>query len=63
MIVMFAWPVIRDLWEFDQRSQSADVPLVIPQVAGPDRAVDHGLLVVIRLITGGDRDAAGKPGH
>jgi len=27
-IVVFAWPVIRDLWLFDQRSQSAELPMV-----------------------------------
>src|SRR6188508_770667 len=35
LIVVFASPVIRDLWAFDQRSQSADVPLVIPQALIP----------------------------
>src|SRR5215204_2134413 len=35
MIVWFAWPVIRDLWAFDQRSQSAELPMVIPQVMIP----------------------------
>src|SRR5215475_11770389 len=35
MIVWFAWPVIRDLWNFDQRSQSAELPMVIPQVMVP----------------------------
>ena len=63
MMVMFAWPVIRDLWEFDQRSQSADVPLVIPQSAIPIGLSIMVLLVVLRLITGGDRDAAVKTAH
>src|SRR3954469_4590131 len=27
-IVVFAWPVIRDLTLFDQRSQSAEIPMV-----------------------------------
>jgi TRAP-type C4-dicarboxylate transport system permease small subunit len=39
-IVIFAWPVIRDLAEFDQRSQAADFPLVIPQAMVP---IDHGI--------------------
>jgi TRAP-type C4-dicarboxylate transport system permease small subunit len=63
MMVLFAWPVIRDLWEFDQRSQSADVPLVIPQSVIPVGLSLMVLLVVIRLITGDDRDAAVKTGH
>ena len=48
-IVVFAWPVIRDLWEFDQRSQSADVPLVYPQAMIPIGLSIMVLLVVIRL--------------
>lgn len=63
MIVVFAWPVIRDLWEFDQRSQSADVPLVIPQSAIPVGLSIMVLLVVIRLITGGDPGPSVKPSH
>ena len=64
MIVIFAWPVIRDLWEFDQRSQSADVPLVIPQFAIPLGLSIMVLLVMIRLIAGGDPEASGgKPAH
>jgi len=63
MIVVFAWPVIRDLWEFDQRSQSADVPLVYPQGAIPLSLSLMVLLVVIRLITGGDPEPSGKPVH
>src|SRR5260370_9538146 len=30
-IVVFSWPVIRDLYDFDQRIQSAEVPLFIQQ--------------------------------
>jgi TRAP-type C4-dicarboxylate transport system permease small subunit len=63
MIVVFAWPVIRDLWEFDQRSQSASVPLVLPQSAIPIGLSLMVLLVVIRLMTGGDPEASDKPVH
>ena len=31
LIVSFSMPVIRDLYNFDQRSQSAEIPLYIPQ--------------------------------
>jgi TRAP-type C4-dicarboxylate transport system permease small subunit len=63
MIVAFAWPVLRDLWEFEQRSQSAEVLLVIPQSAIPVGLSLMVLLVVVRLVTGGDRAAVGQPGH
>ena len=61
--MIFAWPVIRDLWAFDQRSQSADVPLVIPQVMVPIGLSIMVLLVVMRLVTGGDPDPSGKSSH
>jgi TRAP-type C4-dicarboxylate transport system permease small subunit len=62
-IVVFAWPVIRDLYDFDQRSQSADVPLFIPQALIPIGLSIMAFLVAVRLITGGDRDASGTSGH
>ena len=54
-IVVFSWPVIRDLWNFDQRSQSAEIPMVIPQSMVPIGLSIMALLVVVRLLTGGDR--------
>jgi TRAP-type C4-dicarboxylate transport system permease small subunit len=59
-IVVFAWPVIRDLAAFDQRSQAADFPLVIPQAMVPIGLSIAALLVAIRLLVG--RRAAGT-GH
>jgi TRAP-type C4-dicarboxylate transport system permease small subunit len=63
LVVVFAWPVIRDLYNFDQRSQSAEVPLYIPQSLIPIGLLIMAFLVVVRLVTGGDRDASGTPGH
>src|SRR3954449_5140412 len=54
-IVVFAWPVIRDLWLFDQRSQSAELPMVIPQIMIPIGLSIMAFLVVVRLLTGGHR--------
>ena len=62
-IVVFAWPVIRDLTMFDQRSQSADIPMVIPQIMVPIGLAIMALLVAIRLVTGGDRTSPGGSGH
>jgi TRAP-type C4-dicarboxylate transport system permease small subunit len=63
-VVAFAMPVIIDLWNFDQRSQAANFPLVIPQSMIPIGLTIMALLVALRLITGGERDAAGDgPGH
>jgi C4-dicarboxylate transporter DctQ subunit len=63
LIVSFAWPVIRDLWAFDQRSQSAEVPLVIPQLMVPLGLSIMVLLVILRLVTGGDPEPSGKSSH
>jgi TRAP-type C4-dicarboxylate transport system permease small subunit len=63
MIVVFAWPVIRDLTMFDQRSQSADIPMVIPQIMVPVGLAIIAILVVVRLFTGGDRTSPGGSGH
>jgi TRAP-type C4-dicarboxylate transport system permease small subunit len=63
MIVTFSFPVIRDLYNFDQRSQSAEVPLFIPQSLIPIGLSIMALLVVVRLFTGGDRDTSTTSGH
>src|SRR5882757_6428776 len=62
-IVVFASPVIRDLWNFDQRSQSADIPMVIPQAMIPIGLSIMALLVLCRLLTGGDRAPPGTSVH
>src|SRR5436305_7823554 len=51
-IVVFAWPVIRDLAAFDQRSQAADFPLVIPQALIPIGLSIAALLAAVRLLVG-----------
>jgi TRAP-type C4-dicarboxylate transport system permease small subunit len=63
VIVVFAAPVIRDLWLFDQRSQSADIPMVIPQVMIPIGLSIMAALVAIRLLTGAKDGTAGGVGH
>ena len=63
MMVVFAWPVIRDLWAFDQRSQSAEVPLVFPQVVIPLGLSIMALLVMVRLVTGGEPKTTPQSGH
>ena len=62
-IVTFSFPVIRDLFNFDQRSQSAEIPLFIPQSLIPIGLSLMVLLVVIRMLTGGDHDKPGAPSH
>jgi C4-dicarboxylate transporter DctQ subunit len=62
-VVAFGWPVIRDLYNFDQRSQSAELPMVIPQAMIPIGLSIMAILVVIRLLTGGDRAHSDRTGH
>jgi C4-dicarboxylate transporter DctQ subunit len=62
-IVIFAWPVIRDLAAFDQRSQAADIPLVIPQAMVPIGLSIMAFLVAVRLITGNGRKPSIGSGH
>jgi C4-dicarboxylate transporter, DctQ subunit len=52
-LAIFAWPVMTMLAELDQRSQSADIPLVIPQAALPLGLGLMALLVAVRLIVQG----------
>jgi TRAP-type C4-dicarboxylate transport system permease small subunit len=62
-IVIFAWPVIRDLAEFDQRSQAADFPLVIPQAMVPIGLSIMAFLVAVRLLVPQRRSKSQIPGH
>jgi TRAP-type C4-dicarboxylate transport system permease small subunit len=62
-IVVFAWPVIRDLAAFDQRSQAADFPLVIPQAMVPLGLSIMAFLVAVRLITADRRCQSASSAH
>ena len=60
-VAAFAWPVISQLAEFDERSQAANFPLVIPQAFIPIGYSLMALLVAVRLLT--RRQTAGhRPG-
>ncbi len=58
-ITVFAWPVISDLAAFDERSQAANFPLVIPQAMVPIGYSLMALLVAVRLIVRWRRGAGG----
>jgi TRAP-type C4-dicarboxylate transport system permease small subunit len=57
MLAWFAAPVIADLAAYDERSQAANFPLVVPQAMLPIGLTIMAVLVAIRLLTRG-RDAA-----
>jgi TRAP-type C4-dicarboxylate transport system permease small subunit len=50
-VTIFAWPVISQLAEFDERSQAANFPLVVPQAMIPLGYTLMALLVAVRLLT------------
>ncbi len=49
-VTAFAWPVISQLADFDERSQAANFPLVIPQAMIPIGYSLMALLVAVRLM-------------
>jgi TRAP-type C4-dicarboxylate transport system permease small subunit len=49
-ISVFAWPVIVALGQFDERSEAANFPLVIPQALIPLGLTLMAILVVVRLV-------------
>src|ERR1700722_13097035 len=49
-VTAFAYPVITQLAEFDERSQAANFPLVIPQAMVPIGYTLMALLVAVRLM-------------
>jgi C4-dicarboxylate transporter DctQ subunit len=52
ILVIFAWPTIRQLAAFDQRSLAADIPLAIPQAMIPIGLALMALMLAGRLILG-----------
>jgi TRAP-type C4-dicarboxylate transport system permease small subunit len=63
VLVIFAWPTIRQLIAFDQRSLAADIPLAIPQAMIPIGLSIMAFLVAVRLITGRWRGPSRTSGH
>jgi TRAP-type C4-dicarboxylate transport system permease small subunit len=55
MLAIFAWPMLTMFAELDQRSQTANIPLVIPEAVVPAGLMLTALLIAVRLITLGTR--------
>ena len=64
VIIVVGWPAIQMLAEFDQRSQVADIPLVLPQALIPIGLGLNAFFVAVRLVdnirSGGAGDASGE---
>lgn len=50
ILIVVGWPAVQMLAEFDQRSEAADIPLVIPQALVPIGLGLNALLVSARLV-------------
>jgi TRAP-type C4-dicarboxylate transport system permease small subunit len=64
VIIVVGWPAIQMLAEFDERSQVADIPLVLPQAMIPIGLALNALFVAARLVdnfrTGGAGPSSGQ---
>lgn len=61
MLAIFAWPVVSMLAELNERSDTANIPLVIPQSALPLGLLLMAFLVAVRLIVRGRGQADSGP--
>jgi TRAP-type C4-dicarboxylate transport system permease small subunit len=52
LVAIFAWPVVSQLAEFDERSAAANFPMVIPQAMIPIGYTLMALFVAVRLLIG-----------
>ena len=50
ILIVLGWPDVEMLAEFDQRSEAAEIPMVIPQALVPIGLGLNALLVGVRLI-------------
>ena len=62
-VTTFAWPVITQLAAFDERSQAANFPLVIPQAMIPIGYTLMALLVAVRLMRHSPRPGGSDSTH
>jgi TRAP-type C4-dicarboxylate transport system permease small subunit len=60
LMAILAWPVVSMLAELDQRSQAANIPLVLPQAMMPIGFLLMALLIAVRLISQG---TSGRDAH
>jgi TRAP-type C4-dicarboxylate transport system permease small subunit len=50
ILIVLGWPAVEMLAQFDQRSEAAEIPMVIPQALVPVGLGLNALLVGVRLI-------------
>jgi C4-dicarboxylate transporter, DctQ subunit len=59
ILIVLGWPAVEMLAEFDQRSEAAEIPMVIPQALVPIGLGLNALLVGVRLIASWRTPASG----
>src|SRR5215813_13819168 len=59
ILIVLGWPAVEMLAEFDQRSEAAEIPMVIPQALVPIGLGLTAFLVAVRLIAS---LRSGRPG-
>jgi TRAP-type C4-dicarboxylate transport system permease small subunit len=62
-LAVMAWPVVSMLAELDQRSQAANIPLVLPQAAMPIGFLLMAFLIAVRLLARGVPGGDTLPGR
>ena len=61
VIIVVGWPAIQMLAEFDERSQAANIPLVLPQALIPIGLALNALFVAVRLVRNFHSGGADEP--
>jgi TRAP-type C4-dicarboxylate transport system permease small subunit len=59
ILIVLGWPAVQMLGEFDQRSEAAEIPLVIPQALVPIGLGLNALLVGVRLFASRQTPSSG----
>jgi C4-dicarboxylate transporter DctQ subunit len=62
-LVYFAAPTVFQLFQFDQRSQAADIPMFIPQSVVPIGMLAMAFFIAMRLLTGRWREPPAQNDH
>jgi TRAP-type C4-dicarboxylate transport system permease small subunit len=61
LLAVLAWPIVSMLAELDQRSQAANIPMVLPQAAMPIGFLIMAFLIAVRLVAGREPDVGTLP--
>lgn len=63
VLAWFAAPTVHQLYDFDQRSVAADIPMFLPQAMVPVGLVSMSILTLLRLLSGRWRETQPDGSH